>query len=226
MTTRMTLPALFVLTLLAGACAKQYPFPTAPSTNRGWQDRYNNMEHNISTLRKYDFRILIPKNWEILDTAIDRDPLPQELLDVAAFREPGEWMTTPGTSAKGEVAVSVFAESGAIANTPHTHREWLFSALQKNMSEYVLLQEGKVHFINGDEPDLLIRYGSAKDEVVARIRIVPAGDGRLFVLTASAPAADYPRLAQDFFMALDSFRLQGGSGESKLSSSGAQSVRP
>lgn len=196
--------------LLAGcAMVSSVPFPLKLPSERVIDTQYKEIRHNLSPLPRYHFEIVVPLNWELLDTRLFDEPPEEEPVEIAAFREPGAWMEDQSVSARAEVAVSVVKPKDLVSGADAA-RAWLLRVLDGTTPDYRFLKERSVGEGTQAWTDILIRYPLDSDTIIARFRVQPSEDGtHVFVLTATAPADQYAAVAEDLFVALASFRLLG-----------------
>lgn len=168
--------------------------------------QYQTLRHDLSTLKQYEFEITLPAGWKSLDTAIVQEPEGDVPEEIAAFREPGDWMNDASAPAKAEVSVSALNLSDSFAGSGASV-QWLIGILDRTIPGYRVLDKRETKSRAGDRADVLIRY-NAPDDIIARFYVVPAKDTKhVIVVTASAPASEYAARAVQLFVALQSFRL-------------------
>ena len=196
------------LTLLLAACSgvntvsTEYPFPTAMPSGAVLDSQYQALKHDLSPLPQYRFRIQIPNDWKTLDTKIEKEPAKDALADVAVFRQPGVWMKDPTAAINGEVSVSVVNVSGSTLSPA----DWLQKILQKNVKGFVTLNKRSSPSAPGEVPDVLIKYTAGNDTIISRMMAFKSGN-RMFVITGSDTAKEYPQNAEAFNVAISTFRL-------------------
>ena len=194
------------LSLLLIGCFAAVPFPTLLPSQRAIDSEYKTVHHNLSPLKKYHFDITIPKDWETLDVAIVDEPQGMEPREVAAFRQPGAWQSDSTVAAGAEVSVTVLRSSGAIKNGD-TALQWLRTILDGTSAGYTILEHRTIVAQGIESADVLIRYGG-EEPVIARFRVLPTADRRVFVITASAPLAEYQRVATELLTAIATFEIK------------------
>jgi hypothetical protein len=145
----------------------------------------------------------IPKDWKTLDTKIEKEPEQDGLADVAVFREQGDWMNDPSAAIKAEISVSVVNVSGSTL----TPADWLQKILKKNVKDFVMINKRLSPSASGEVPDILIKYTAGSDVFVSRMMVFKSGN-RMFVITGSDTAKDYPKNAQVFNVAISTFHLE------------------
>ncbi|MBI5794047.1 hypothetical protein HZA87_03100 [Candidatus Uhrbacteria bacterium] len=200
-------PLLLGLTALAGCTfSAAVPFPTAMPSQRVLDAQYQTLRHDLSTLKQYQFEITVPAAWKTLDTAMVQEPAGDVPEEIAAFREPGDWMTDPDAPAKAEVSVSVLNLSGSLIGTGAS-LQWLTTILDRTIPGYRILEQRETKSAAGDSGDMLIRF-NAPEDIIARFYVVLSKDKKhVIVITGSAPGPEYAARAEQLFVALQSFHL-------------------
>lgn len=199
---------LLYISLLLVACSNsgslqaKYPFPIATPPSNVMVAKYQNIKHDLSPLPAYRFRIQIPKDWKTVDTYISEEPKKDELADVAVFRQSGAWIHDALAPINGEISVSVINVSGSTLSPA----DWLDKTLQKNAKGFTLIQKRVSPSAYGQVPDMLLTYKSGSDALVSRIMAFRTGN-KMFVITGSDTADEYPVNAEVFNVAISSFRL-------------------
>ncbi len=183
--------------------AENLPFPTTLPKQSDLELKYQNISHDLSPLPAYRFRIQIPKDWKTLDTKISEEPIKDALADVAVFRQPGVWMTDLTAPINGEISVSVVNVSGSTLSPA----DWLQKVLQKNAKGFTVINKQLSPSASGEVPDVLITYPTGGDVIVSRMMAFRSG-ARMFVITGSDTAKEYPENAEAFYVAISSFRLE------------------
>mgnify|MGYP003394164327 CR=1 FL=1 len=207
----MTLPQAFLtLGLLGlGGCAfsAPVPFPVTLPSQRVIDIQYHTKQHDLAKLKKYHFSITLPDTWSTLDTVLVQEPTADIPEEIAAFREPGEWMKDPAAPAKAEVSISVLNLSGSLVGSGASVR-WLTTLLDRTVPGYRVLNQRDAVSNAGPVGDVLIRYNGPYD-IIARFFVIPMQDKKhVIVLTASAPASEYADRAMQLYVALQSFHLK------------------
>ncbi|UPA23108.1 hypothetical protein K8942_02745 [Candidatus Peribacteria bacterium] len=199
---------LVAATLLMTACGSgtvdesAFPFPTEQVSDETLQSSYQMLEHDLSPLPAYHFRMQVPNGWKTLDTALTEEPEKDQPADVAVFRQAGPWMSDPLAPINGEIAVSVVNVSGSTLSPA----AWLEGVLQKNAKGYTLIKKRVVPSSHGDMSDVLITYTSGGETLVSRMMAMRSGD-KMFIVTGSDTAAEYANTADAFNVAISTFRL-------------------
>ena len=199
----------FCLTLVLAACSgsntvsTEFPFPTAMPSADVLEKEYQSLKHDLSPLPQYRFRMEIPVDWKTLDTKIEKEPAQDGLADVAVFRQQGDWMKDPKAPIKGEISVSVVNVSGSTLSPA----DWLQKILQKNAKGFVMINKRSSPSASGEVPDVLIKYIAGNDVIVSRMMAFKSGN-RMFVITGSDTAKEYPQNAQAFNVAISTFHLE------------------
>lgn len=193
------------LTACSGAYSapgKDVPFPTNLPSEEDLTARYQPLQHDLSPLAAYHFRIEIPKDWKTLDTTIKEEPAKDALADVAVFRQPGAWMNDPTAPINGEISVSVVNVSGSTLSPA----DWLQGVLKKNAKGFTVINKQLSPSASGEVPDVLIQYTSGNELLLSRMMAFRNGN-RMFVITGSDTAKEYKDNAEAFFVAISTFRL-------------------
>lgn len=185
-----------------GTALSSLPFPTTLPSGETLDQNYKGIIHDLSPLETYHFRMQVPKDWITLDTSIKEEPALNALTDVAIFRQPGSWSTDPLAPIDGEISVSVVNVSGSTLSP----RDWLDGILKKNSGAYTIVNKRSSPSAAGEVPDLLIKYDAGDETIVSRMMAFKSGS-RMFVITGSDTAAEYPQNAEAFNVAISSFRL-------------------
>ncbi len=196
----------FSLGLALVGCANSksaLPFPTALPSADILENQYQRLNHDLSSLPDYRFRIQIPKDWKTLDTHIDEEPAPGELADVAVFRQPGSWMTDAKAPINAEISVSVVNVSGSTLSPA----DWLQKVLQKNANGFTTIKKRISPSARGEVPDVLITYTAGTESIVSRMMAFRSTGNRMFVITGSDTLKEYPENADAFNVAISTFRL-------------------
>ena len=197
--------AMLALSACTGAntLSAKYPFPTTLPSGQVLDEKYQRLNHDLSPIADYHFRIQIPNGWKTLDAKITQEPQKNSgPSDVAIFREPGDWMTNPTGAIRGEVSVSAVNVAG-IKDSPS---DWLLHTLQKNAKGFTLVQKRESPSAAGPVSDVLITYLNDDQLLVSRMMAFRSGD-RMFVITCSDAADGYAKNAQAFNVAISTFRL-------------------
>lgn len=190
------------IVLLAGCALRGPAFPVTLPPQSVIDSDYMTMTHNLSSLKKYHFEMLLPRGWQTLDTKISAEPKEGSPQEVGVFRQSGAWMHDPSVLANGEISVTVLKTEEKV-ETAEQAGKWLVAILNTTTPGYKLLKQRTT----GTAADMLIRYGGGGEDVIARFWAVPSSDQRVFVVTGSAAAKEYPDLAEEIYAALSTFRL-------------------
>jgi hypothetical protein len=198
--------ALLSLSVFVTACAaaesKDLPFPTVLPSDDVLNSQYQRLNHDLSPLPEYHFHIQIPNGWKTLDTKIETTPDKDDLADVAVFRQSGAWITDPTAPINGEISVSVINVSGSTLSPA----DWLQNILEKNAKGFTMVDKHLSPSAKGEVPDVLITYVSGADKLVSRMMAFRTGN-RMFVITGSDTAKEYPQNAEAFNVAIATFKL-------------------
>lgn len=194
--------SLLLVACSQGTLESKLPFPIAIPSSTIIATKYQNIKHDLSPLPAYRFRIQIPKDWKTLDTFISQEPKPNQLADVAVFRQSGAWIHDALAPINGEISVSVMNVSGSTLSPA----DWLENTLQKNAKGFKMIQKRLSPSSFGEVPDLLMTYTSGKDVLVSRMMAFRLDD-KIFIITGSDTAEEYPENADTFNVAISSFRL-------------------
>lgn len=198
---------LLSVTLACTACAaapdtESLPFPTELPVHEELQSGYQMLQHDLSPLPDYHFRMRVPNDWKTLDTKITEEPEKDQPADVAIFRQPGAWMTDETAPINAEIAVSVVN----VAGSTQSPAAWLQAILQKNAKGYKVLNKRLTPSSFGEVSDILISYTSGGDALVSRMIALRSGD-HMFIITGSDTAAEYANTAEAFNVAIQTFEL-------------------
>ena len=197
------------MSILVSACqgantiSTQFPFPTELPSAEVLDSDYQSLIHNLSPLPGYHFRIMIPNGWRTLDTTLEKEPAKDGLADVAVFRQPGEWEKDHTAPIKGEVSVSVVN----VTDDKRSPADWLNDILKKNAKGFIVINKEESPSSSGPVSDVLISYLTGTQTLVSRLMAFRAGD-RMFIITGSDTADEYPENAEAFNVAISTFRLE------------------
>lgn len=230
MNTRITIGSIGLAFLLA-ACGTQYAFPTKAPTGAAL-DAYKAWKHELAQNPEHHFSILIPSDWKILQTTTAPEPRDDKPLELALFREPGEWIEDPEGAVNGEIVVEVFSLSGSALTggaQDEAPTRWLKRRLESGNQNFRIQEERVYNSANGPAADLLVTSGDSEGAIVSRMLAVRSktNPSKIFVIVASATELGYPNVAEAFVTAITSFRAQiaqtTGSGSAMSASSAAAS---
>lgn len=197
--------------LLLSSCSilPSVPFPVTLPSQRVIDAEFQTIRHNLSPLPSYHFEVTLPKDWQSLDTRIFDEPAEDIPVEVGAFRQPGAWSTDSRAPTGAEVAVSVVRPSQRM--TGSDAGAWLEKNLKQTVPGHRILQQRMVKGNPLEWADVLVRYSSAGQKIIARFRVQSTLDHkRVFIVTASAPADQYADIAEGLFVAVESFRPLSG----------------
>jgi hypothetical protein len=208
---RILITSLLALTVLS-ACGKEYPFPIDPVSQEVIDQEYKGWKYTLIKNPAYHFDILVPKDWQVLQTTYAQEPTVDRPLEIAVYREPGDWMQDQKVSAEGELAIEVHLLSGSNLLLPKDKAptDWLKERLRMGAGTYKVLQQREFRNVHGIATDMLIRTGSSQDTLISRFVVFrsPSRDDQMFVISGTAFEADYPRVADAFATAMITFKLE------------------
>lgn len=203
------------LAVTFAACGTQYAFPLKAPSSETLDTSYKAWKHELSENTNYHFSILIPQDWQILQTSVAKKPDGSKPLEVAMFREPGAWMEDPSIAQEGEIVVEVFTTSGSL-NTgglkTKAPMDWLKKKLQTGVGSFKTLNERRFDGPSGPVADLLAKSGAGDMTLISRFAAFhsPTNPDEIFVIASSATEEGYARVAEAFATAIDTLRLKNG----------------
>jgi|GEM_PF-3216255 len=204
---------IFVACVLCAACSKTpgrttdnadpaYPFFITMPSELTIEDSYRRLEHTLSPLEQYHFRIIIPKDWKVLDAKLEQDVEPDSFDELAVFRQPGEWMTRE-TPADAEISISVIRPS----DERESPAVWLQKILDKNVPTHEILQQRTKGEGANTSSDVLFKYRDAKEQYIMRMAAFRGRD-RMYLVNCSDTINGYRDNAEACYVAINSFSLR------------------
>jgi hypothetical protein len=185
------------------AVSQTYPYVTSMPSSGTLNSVYKRWRHTLSPIDAYHFDIVIPKDWQILDTKAAADPSPGNFTEMGVFRQPGDWMNDEKAEQNAEISVSVYNAKG----DKRTAAQWLEDTIVKNAPSYEILQKNIAPAKKGDGMDMLVKYSNQNKEVIInRIAAFKLGDN-IYVISGNDTAASYRDSAEAFYVAIESFSL-------------------
>jgi hypothetical protein len=219
-----TLTLGFLVVLLAACTGTQYDFPIKAPTGQAL-DAYKAWKHELASNPEHHFRILIPGNWKTLQTTVAPEPMDDKPLEIAVFREPGEWINDPEGAVYGEIVVEVFSLSGSVASggmAGEAPTDWLKRRLKSGNQTFRIQEERVYNSANGPAADMLVTSGDGEGTIISRMLAVrsKSNPDKIFVVVCSATEEGYSSVSEAFVTAITSFRLSiaPSSGSGSLSS--------
>ncbi len=180
-----------------------YPYVTDMPAQKILDTDYKGIMHDLSALERYHFDIMVPKDWQVLDTALDVEPAAGDFDEVGVFRQPGDWMEDEFAPPSGEISVSVIKP----LDPDQSAKAWLDELLENNIPTAVRVEERTEGTGLAEASDRLFHYNNGGVEYVMRAMAFRRGDHIIF-LNCSDTANGYRDNAQACFVALRTFTLK------------------
>lgn len=181
-----------------------YPYFTSMPSGQTFEEKYENLRHTLSPLKRYHYRIAIPKNWEKLDVILEKEPEPGAFAEMGVFRQPGAWMNgDQSATQEGEITVTV-------VNAQSEERwasVWMKDIIEKNVPNVEIMEERTVKNGADEAIDMLFSYKDEQRTIVTRMAAFREKD-RFYVISISDTANGYRDMAEAFYVAIATFILE------------------
>lgn len=197
-----------------GAEAKAHPFVTRLPDAEAIDEQYKDVSHDLSPLTQYHFQLLVPKDWQILDIALEEEPAPGDFSELGVFRQEGEWMENDDVPPLAEISVSLINPSGQ----EQSAAAWLDELLSNNKEAHTKLEERKTGSGREEAADYLFRYKDQGVDYVMRVSAFRMAD-RIIFLSCSDTTNGYRDHAEACYAALATLRFKANPNANPFQSS-------
>ncbi|MDO8427827.1 MAG: hypothetical protein Q7S92_01305 [Candidatus Diapherotrites archaeon] len=179
---------------------EKYPFivkKDLPSANQ-LTEKYTSIEHDLSSLEKYHFKIARNKDWNTIDIKLTQLPTVQSWHELGLFQK-----RDSGNNPVAEIVVKIIKIKNEISPAKVLEKMLEETYQDKNLE---ILNQQTFDSSQGLVKDVLFKYFYENVNFVSRMTVFSTGR-EMVLIQGNASEKDYNVFALDFYMAISSFNF-------------------